>query len=218
MKQIIEKLPNLFDRQEELDTYILKEKGLTHDETITDRLLAYTTELMECAQEWRGFKYWSTDQEPRRFVDRGPVACKACNGTGTTESMDDKCVACDGNGYEIKGASYPLLEEYVDVLHFALSITNYATDFTKLNGAQRLAFVLKFKKIYRTFDLTQRLDVTDMFLNATMSIVDAEHWENYGNLFKVLLLGEQLGLRETDILKEYERKYKINVQRQKDGY
>lgn len=57
-------------------------------------VLALLVELGECANEWRGFKFWSQDQEPRTKV------------------------IVFGNG-EMKN---PLLEEYVDGKHFLLEL------------------------------------------------------------------------------------------------
>jgi dimeric dUTPase (all-alpha-NTP-PPase superfamily) len=61
--------------QKVLDNKILNERELSGDETIIDRFLALFVELGELANEWRGFKFWSNDPNPRRprmldeFVD-----------------------------------------------------------------------------------------------------------------------------------------------------
>ncbi|MDA6141611.1 dUTPase, partial [Escherichia coli] len=63
------------------------------------RLLAFIVELGECAQEHRGFKYWSKDQQPRTKAVRVPAMME-----------------------EDKEYYNPLLEEYVDGLHFVLEL------------------------------------------------------------------------------------------------
>jgi dimeric dUTPase (all-alpha-NTP-PPase superfamily) len=78
-------------------------------------ILALLVELGECANEWRGFKFWSKNQEPRL-----EVKCHACDGTGYFYTGYDKeeCMYCGCSGSEGK----PLLEEYVDGLHFVLEL------------------------------------------------------------------------------------------------
>jgi dimeric dUTPase (all-alpha-NTP-PPase superfamily) len=64
-------------------------------------ILALLVELGECANEWRGFKFWSTDQEQRTHE----VKHKKKNGM-----------------YFYDGTRNPLLEEYADGLHFVLEL------------------------------------------------------------------------------------------------
>lgn len=63
------------------------------------RLLALNVEVAECANEYRGFKFWSKDQAPRTKKARAPYM-----------DLDD------ADFYN------PLLEEYVDGFHFVLDI------------------------------------------------------------------------------------------------
>src|SRR5690625_3278853 len=88
-------LAKLFEAQKELDERIVAEKGLEGQDLLDKKILALLVELGELAQNWRGFKFWSNDQEPR------------------TELWDDRLRFHN-----------PLLEEYVDCLHFILSIGN----------------------------------------------------------------------------------------------
>lgn len=62
-------------------------------------VLGLIVEIAECANEWRGFKYWSTNQAPRVKAFRGPF-------------IDPE----DGEEYN------PLLEEYADGFHFVLKL------------------------------------------------------------------------------------------------
>ncbi|TLS37765.1 dUTP diphosphatase [Pseudalkalibacillus caeni] len=91
-------LVKLLKKQKELDDVIVNDKSLFGDNHDW-KTLALDVELSECANEWRGFKKWSNDQEPRTQKLRRPV-------------MND----------EDKEYYNPLLEEYVDCLHFFLSI------------------------------------------------------------------------------------------------
>ena len=61
-------------------------------------VLALLVEVGECANEWRGFKFWSTDQEPRTLIY-----------TGLHDGINEPAIN-------------PLLEEYADGLHFVLEL------------------------------------------------------------------------------------------------
>lgn len=169
MEQLIKALPSLLKKQQELDDFIMRERGLTHDETIEQRKLAFVVELAELAQEWRGFKYWSENQEP-----------------------SDK-----------------MLEEYVDVLHFALSLHNY-------HGGET-ALVVDLMEI--AIEIWE--DGESQSLKMFLGILNNNHscsWYRGLTLHKVMLLSMYLGLQADDILKEYDRKYQINIERQNNGY
>jgi len=92
-------LQKLFEMQAKLDAHIEQEHPRQPSEDrLTKKILALQVELGELANCWRGFKYWSHDQEPRTEV---PVKYYS------------------GGPTEIENW---LLEEYVDCLHFILSI------------------------------------------------------------------------------------------------
>lgn len=93
-------LKHLFELQAKLDERIEKEHPRQEGEDrLAKKILALQVELGELANEWRGFKYWSNNQEPRiRVYDK-------------QKSRIDKTVWKN-----------PLLEECVDCLHFILSI------------------------------------------------------------------------------------------------
>ena len=96
-------LQPLFETQRKLDERIEQEhpKQINEDR-LAMKILALQVELGEMANEWRGFKFWSKDSEPR---------------THKVRTVSD--------GYRIIAEPYnPLLEEAVDVLHFILSIGN----------------------------------------------------------------------------------------------
>lgn len=93
-------LKHLFELQAKLDERIYKEHPPKEGEDrLAKKTLALQVELAECAQESRCFKFWSHNQEPRiRVYDK-------------QKSRIDKTVWKN-----------PLLEEYVDVVHFTLSV------------------------------------------------------------------------------------------------
>src|SRR5690625_3567895 len=116
-------LEKLFKAQKELDDRIVEEKGLQRKVLLDKKILALQVELGELANEWRGFKFWSEKQKPRT---NEPIECETCDGWGSeTDPLgicmsSDKCENCSGTGFV--GSRNTLLEEYVDCLHFILSI------------------------------------------------------------------------------------------------
>ncbi|OLS34199.1 hypothetical protein BTR22_19110 [Alkalihalophilus pseudofirmus] len=58
-------LEMLFEMQTELDQRIIADKNLDPSKHLVDKALAIIGEIGEALNEWRGFKFWSTDQMPR---------------------------------------------------------------------------------------------------------------------------------------------------------
>ncbi|MDM5333416.1 dUTP diphosphatase [Ureibacillus composti] len=59
-------LTKLFEIQAGLDYHITKEHPEKNDENrLSKKVLALQVELGECANEWRGFKFWSNNQVSR---------------------------------------------------------------------------------------------------------------------------------------------------------
>src|SRR5690625_143976 len=95
-------LTKLFKTQAELDKKIVEEKGLQGQDLLDEKILSLQVELGELANEWRGFKFWSENQEP------------------VTENL--RVADYKESGEAILETYNPLLEEYVDCLNFVLSI------------------------------------------------------------------------------------------------
>lgn len=116
-------LQNIIDAQKELDARIIKEKKLDDKDLTPNTFLALKVELAELANEGRWFKHWSNDQEPRTCVSID--VCRNCGGTGNPLGIPDEagidCWDCGGSGEITKN---PLLEEFVDSVHFFVSIAN----------------------------------------------------------------------------------------------
>jgi dimeric dUTPase (all-alpha-NTP-PPase superfamily) len=202
-------LTKLFETQAALDEHIMQEHPELRGQNNLDwKLLALQVELGECANEWRGFKKWSKDQEPRTYVSVD--VCKNCGGTGIPlggiEGGVD-CWNCDGNGEITKN---PQLEEYADVLSFVLSIGNEMQESLDL-------FSYLFSDEYK-----QEIDVCDQFrkLFRTISLLEMHrNMVNFGNVLADLMgLGKVLGFTTDQIESAYYAKNKVNHARQESGY
>ena len=206
-------LSKLFKIQKQLDDRIVKEKKLEGQNLLDKKILALQVELGELANEWRGFKFWSEDQEPRR-KKRGK--CPTCNGNGIVSLGEGVrgikvCPDCDNYRGGIK-TTYPLLEEYVDCLHFILSIGNG----------------LGFQDITIHSDYTEET-ATKTFIGifgdiaafvSDLKIFPDHARESYEVLFNrfVGLAEKHLGFTWEQIEQAYFDKNKINHERQERGY
>ena len=202
-------LNELFDKQRELDARILLEKRLVGQDLLEKKILALQVELGELANEWRGFKFWSTDQEANTAVEL-EIRCEYCRGNGEIGSR--VCHKCDGRGEVLDSIRNPLLEEYVDCLHFILSIglelgitdVEVTCDYTEdtVTGT--------FNRTFETIG-----DLRHCFENQLASEVDIV----YGVAFQLLVgLGSQLGFTWEQIEQAYLQKNEINHARQENGY
>lgn len=210
-------ISKLFEVQRKLDERIAREKGLEGQNLLDKKILALQVELGELANEWRGFKYWSNDQEPRTTAK-----CETCDGlgndiyftgsydNGTLQECSEPCEYCDGTGDD--DSKNPLLEEYVDCLHFILSIGLEL-------GMDEVADELDFEYAGR--------DIIDCFVDLNSDITDLYYIrENddlnsylHESLFsKFIRLGELLGFTWDEIEQAYLQKNAENHRRQEVGY
>jgi len=184
-------LQPLFETQKKLDKRIIKEKGLEGVDLLDKKILALQVELGELANEWRGFKFWSEDREPRYNTVEIYVHGYDGPGTNTRASIEE---------YQAQ----PILEEYVDCLHFILSIGNecqFDGDFyyTSHKDSVLEQFNYLFNKI------------GDFYLYRTTG--------NYTSVFNYFLaLGDFLGFTWEQIEQAYYDKNKVNHERQANGY
>lgn len=205
-------LQKLSDMQKVLDERIYDRfPDLRGQNNLDWKILALRVELSECAEKWRGFKKWSTDQEPRTNEE---VFCEECRGTGTpfgipVESGVD-CWKCEGVGFFSKN---PLLEEYVDCLHFILSIglelkTGYFQDTLKIKAKNSI--LEQFNVVF--------LSISDVMINIQWNRYSSAI-EEYKVLFaQFITLGEMLGFTWPEIEQAYFDKNAMNHQRQEAGY
>src|SRR5690625_4241071 len=158
-------LNSLFNKQQKLDEYIVKEKELEGQDLLPRKTVALICELYECVNEAKFFKFWSENTKPN-----------------TT----------------------PLLEEYVDTIHFTLSIANDL-------GVHEHKYVK-----------TQPRDLNDLVLGitnlATIIPISKEKHQVESLINNIITLGYQLGFDEKAVIEAYHEKNKENYARQKVGY
>ncbi|MDQ8093922.1 dUTP diphosphatase [Bacillus amyloliquefaciens] len=192
-------LQKMFEMQKVLDDRIIKEKGLEGQDLLPNLILALQVELAECANEWRGFKHWSNDREPRNH-------CKLCQLIETPHICQN-----------------PLLEEYVDCLHFILSIGNQ----NKLKN--EILYKLEIEVLCENEESTagENEDISKQFIkifSCACELYFVMGWnpdarDTYRHLYRDFTkLGEMLSFTTEEIEAAYMEKNAVNHQRQQEGY
>ena len=110
------------------------------------------------------------------------------------------------------------LEEYIDVLHFALSLTNYnAENIVKTgNGIQANGFENVFKVYDYCFACEYSKNCTPAE-NIHLMILDIIN-DNVLRLSHVFVLGNYFGFTWDDIYAKYIKKNQVNHKRVEEGY
>jgi dimeric dUTPase (all-alpha-NTP-PPase superfamily) len=200
-------LQKLFELQRKLDEHIEKEHPRQEGEDrLAKKILALQVELGELANEWRGFKFWSHDQKPRRAVYE---ICEYCEGRKTLGFQQESCWYCGGTGLQV--VKRPLLEEYVDCLHFILSIGNDIIG--ELTDSEIEDILLNAKE--------DSGDVVDTFIVLNSYSCELKFREKYDyiSLLTIFLsLGLTLGFTWDQVEEAYMKKNAVNHQRQESGY
>lgn len=205
-------LSKLFETQKILDDRIVKEKGLEGQDLLDKKILALQVELGELANEHRSFKFWSEDQEPRT-VEPIYKECNACYGSGYIEHKNgistEDCALCEADGKFHIGNKNPLLEEYVDCLHFILSIGLELGADEHLEGNNCRSYM-------------EETNITDLLRNLftiDWDVLDDDGFFEYFDGFEYFMtLGKELGFTLEQIEQAYFEKNKINHERQESGY
>lgn len=154
-------------------------------------VLALLVELGECANEWRGFKFWSNYQEPRTLKCIREPKLDVINGIRT--------VVDEGE------FTNPLLEEYVDGLHFVLELGIE-------NGWTPVVCDVIYKAENVTMQLLGLYEQISIFRGSILK-------DNYYNLVSIYIgIGEMLGFTGEQIEESYYEKNRINHERQENGY
>lgn len=182
----------LCEMQRYLDDKIIREKQIrmTPSDRLANTQVALMVELAEFANEGRWFKVWSEDQKPRNYgwEGLGGVSFKETN---------------------------PLLEEFVDGIHFFLSIANQSD----IRGA------LEFNELVLSDRYKQgdREKINASFLNlhyelsrfniTKSKVAFAGAWMNF---MTIGLSG--CGFTWRQITEAYIEKNKTNHDRQAEGY
>lgn len=179
-----------------------KPNSLSVDDQFINTLTALDVELSEFANEGRWFKVWSKNQEPRaKKLVVLPLA-RYVEGVWT----------------EIRPAEYknPLLEEFVDAVHFFLSLANQKGWQADLKFEERILGsmydagkgIQRFNENY----LEMKLQLSRVFATESRLAFGAA-WMNF------LILGMSgYGFTWEQISEAYLAKNKINHERQSNGY
>ncbi|WP_274362724.1 dUTP diphosphatase [Paenibacillus thermotolerans] len=200
-------LSKLFEMQKALDERIVSEKGMEGQDLLPKKILALQVELGELANEWRGFKFWSNKQEP---LQRWSGGCKLCD---YWEAMDSerRSLRPDGSECDCYQGLRPknaVLEEYVDCLHFILSI-GLETGFDQMAASVHSVEV----------DIDE---ITECFLHISTWLVNLYTLKKpkcYWRLVDVFMhLGHLLNLSLEEIEHAYMSKNAVNHDRQSSGY
>ena len=188
-------LPQLFEMQAVLDADILKRHPVqSGEDRLSKKILALLVELGECLNEWRGFKFWSNRQIPREPE------------YNWKPSKNGESLIAEPNDYK----SYPLLEEYVDCLHFILSIgLELGFENVWINEAT-------IKRLSKENDVMANFEVLYAF---TVEFGKKRTFNWYDSIFeRFIVLGYSLGFTWEKIELAYYDKNKINLKRQATGY
>ena len=207
-------LQPLFEAQKKLDEHIEKSKGLEGHNLLDKKILALQVELGELANEWRGFKYWSENKEPNAKEE---VVCGFCDEGVIHDgrSAPGVCGWCLGD--YVESCKNPLLEEYVDCLHFILSIGNDLG----------MSETITVEWISEQGDYSEET-TTDTFICLLQEVAGINTYhqqyvrDKYETAFLILIaLGleeRHLGFTWEQIEQAYFAKNEENHQRQENGY
>jgi dimeric dUTPase (all-alpha-NTP-PPase superfamily) len=194
-------LAKLFEMQKVLDDHIMDEHPeLKGQNNIDWKILALLVEIGECANEWRGFKKWSDRQEPKHG-NQALIDCPKCSGNGFWFAGNRVlCQNCNETGK----VTNPLLEEFVDGLHFVLTIgIEIGFENPTLARFKEKTIAKQFLKIYE-------------FIS---ELSKGRNYIDYSGLTSLYLtLGEMIGFSWEEIEQAYFAKNAVNHERQANGY
>lgn len=215
-------LTKLFETQNILDDRIKKEKGLEGKDLLDEKIRALLTELGELSNEERSFKFWSEDREPNVS---GYVVCDLCvDSPGiyefyyNDELVSVDCPKCEGHQEVYVGNR--LLEEYVDCLHFFISIAielKIKPDkFTVTCDYTQPTVTSTFNRVFSTVSSLEVL--LEPCVPASITQKDLQETLHEAFSCFVGLAEKHLGFTWQQIEQAYYEKNEINHQRQESGY
>lgn len=201
-------IAKLFETQQILRNRI----GYEGSDRFEKLILALLVEVGECANEWRGFKYWSKNQEARtREVDE--------------YDYEETIIQPNEFGFggilsSSKPKTYknPLLEEYVDGLHFLLEI-GLELNYTNMLQAtiEDIAVESQFNDVFN--DICYLRNICDLRLANQSDWEEDEKQEAFEYLWADFFgLGKMLGFTWKQIEQAYYDKNQVNHERQDSGY
>lgn len=177
--------------QKKFDQEVMTKFGNTYEDIRYYQIHAFIVEVAELAQEWRGFKHWSENQEP------------------VTSSKTLTPMAF--GGLEVWRDKNPLLSEASDGLHFLISI-GVMFGYT----AQRVMNEVRYPE-YK-YNFTKKV-INEQFLEVYEVANKMSRYDCYIGLFRNFIeLCSMLGFTWEDLEKAYYEKHKINKERQANGY
>ncbi|MDR4315006.1 dUTPase [Niallia circulans] len=208
-------LQKLFETQKVLRDRI----GYKGEDRFEKLILALQVEIAECANEFRGFKFWSKNQKSNLIdvVLKSEYRKKHNVIEGFTKSGTRRLILDDieipftkiDEFYEIKN---PLLEEYVDALHFLLEI-GLELKYTNLSLAsyETPSIEYQFNEVITACCKVRESVESDW--------QEEEKQDEFDNLCMGFIgLGRMLGFTWEEIETAYFEKNKINHIRQDTGY
>lgn len=206
-------LQKLFDTQKMLRDRI----GYEGEDRFEKLILALLVEIGECANEWRGFKFWSKDQEPRisKWELKKEYQHLHISQTGAYEyQLRDEYgnIVFDDVTDHHHDHKNPLLEEYVDALHFLLEI-GLELKYTNLSLAsyETPSIEYQFNEVISACCKVRESVESDW--------QEEEKQDEFDNLCMGFIgLGRMLGFTWEEIETAYFEKNKVNHERQNTGY
>ncbi|MCY9512331.1 dUTP diphosphatase [Paenibacillus larvae] len=229
-------IEKMFEMQCELDERIIKEHGLEGQDLLPNTVLALQVEIAELANEWRGFKHWSHRQTPEVetevcdycgedvdytrpspfLANAGASMCKACWDMTQTEyaaSNGEYIPDFEDYPHFVKKVPYKMLMEYVDCLHFFLSVARqikYPLDDLIHLHAENLE---EGPLVYVFIELLQHVGWLALHIHPEVRKRAFEFaFVGFVNL------GKRLGFSPEQIEQAYLEKNQINHERQSTGY
>ncbi|TYR75568.1 hypothetical protein FZC79_10390 [Rossellomorea vietnamensis] len=176
-------LEKLFEAQKVLRDRI----NYNGEDRFNKLVLALLVEIGECANEWRGFKFWSQNQKPNILA---------------THSDPTAGMYREWN---------PLLEEYVDGLHFILEL-----------GIELNVTSIKIDSDYTKDNITDSF--IELYSWVSQLVNDKKLFpdlvnDTYEMIFNLFIgIGRQLGFTWEEIEVAYFDKNQVNHARQESGY
>lgn len=198
--------------QRELDDRIITEKEIVISpaQRFNNTMVALMVELAEFANEGRWFKIWSENQKPNTelysWIEDGHIIETA------NDPRENPHPGKFYNGFSVKN---PLLEEYVDGIHFFLSLANQTEWYNSLEFDEEF---LSGRLVYKTFN-----NYNSLYLDLVLQLALTTSTKNQASFERAwrsyLILGMSgFGFTFDDIYTAYKAKNAKNHVRQDTGY
>lgn len=175
------------------------------------KLIKELPTLLNKQNELDRFIYKENNVNRNEIIEDKKVAAIVELGEMANEEQSFKYWKKDNSPKKYEDGSTRVLDEYVDVLHFGLSLQNYMLD----NNDKFKQFTTKINIDELTANPLSKQQVVLQVVNHILRVGQDEY---VFLLDWIILLAVKLNLSSDEILKEYDRKYQINIDRQRQGY